>query len=175
MTKEITQAYLQAILDYNPKTGLFVWKHRTDITPAYIGRWNARYEGEVAGTIKTDNSGYTYWYITINNVRYLAHRVAWFYMKGIWPIEIDHWNGCTLDNCFDNLRETDHSLNQANRRPDRGYELSRNGQKYVVRIQKDGARIPIGTYNTPQEATIAYITAHKEIFGAFSVYNRLEA
>ncbi len=46
---------------------------------------------------------------------YKAHRLAWFYVHGVWPKEqIDHINGDKADNCIANLRLADFSKNQAN-------------------------------------------------------------
>ena len=76
----ITWDRLVEILDYCPDTGIFRWK---------INK-GAYKPGDVAGG-KPKANGYLY--IGLNNVRYLAHKLAWFYCFKEWPIEdIDHIN-----------------------------------------------------------------------------------
>ena len=45
-----------------------------------------------------------------------AHRVVWFLCTKSWPsLEIDHINGDRSNNCIENLREVNPSLNSKNR------------------------------------------------------------
>lgn len=55
--------------------------------------------------------------IGINGKTYSAHRLAWFYVYGLWPIGvIDHINGWKFDNRFFNLMETTPRRNARPRR-----------------------------------------------------------
>ena len=86
------QEELKQILDYDPDTGLFRWKikprSQTDL-------------GDIAGTLC---QGYIR--ITINKKNYYAHRLAWLYMTGQWPVNtVDHINRIRNDNRISNLRE----------------------------------------------------------------------
>lgn len=48
--------------------------------------------------------------------KYLLHRLAWFYMHGVWPVGvIDHINGVKTDNRIANLRDVTHLVNMQNR------------------------------------------------------------
>lgn len=90
-TTKLTHDKLLRILDYNPETGLFVWKQN---------RNRAAMKGMVAGT-QNKTTGYVY--IRIDGETHAAHNLAWFYIKKEWPIEIDHDNRIRHDNRFVNL------------------------------------------------------------------------
>lgn len=106
---------LRKLLNYNPCTGKFVWLERPVEyfkTQAMQETWNNQNAGRVAGTFyKT--TGYVI--ITILYQRYLAHRLAWLYVKGEWPIsQIDHENHDRKDNRFVNLKESTQQENTKN-------------------------------------------------------------
>jgi len=89
----ITQARLQELLNYSPKTGLFHWNISTS---------NRRKVGTLAGTVNK----YNHRYIAVDKQVITAHRLAWLYVYGdLLPITttIHHINGDTLDNRIDNL------------------------------------------------------------------------
>lgn len=90
-TTKLTHDKLLRMLDYNPETGLFVWKQN---------RNRAAMKGMVAGT-QNKTTGYVY--IRIDGETHAAHNLAWFYIKKEWPIEIDHDNRIRHDNRFVNL------------------------------------------------------------------------
>lgn len=95
----LTQQALRKELQYNPETGKFLWLlHRK-------GR---------RGTVGTVNK-HGYLVITMSGRRIMAHRLAWFYMTGVWPAEeLDHIDRDTSNNKFNNLREASHSENSVN-------------------------------------------------------------
>jgi len=86
----LSQEKLKKVLHYNPDTGIFTWLISCKRIKA----------GDRAGT----TSFYRYIYININKKSYLAHRLAWLYMKGVWPKgQIDHENHIRDDNRWSNL------------------------------------------------------------------------
>jgi hypothetical protein len=122
----LTQTQIKNLLDYDPNTGIFTWK---------IG-------GVEAGIF--DEAGYRI--IRINRQRYKAHRLAWLYMTGIWPIhDIDHINNQKGDNIWSNLRAATRSENICNTKI---IKTNTSGYKniwvrswgYRVAIKKDGMR-----------------------------------
>ena len=52
--------------------------------------------------------------IGINNSRFYAHQLAWFFETGEWVDQIDHRNQIRNDNRFLNLRKATGSQNQSN-------------------------------------------------------------
>ena len=105
--RPLTAEWLRAVLDYDPKTGLFHWRIDRGGRKARIGA--------LAGSF--DATGYIQ--IMIDGKNYKAHRLAWLYVTGNWPIgDIDHLNGERANNRWSNLREATKSINQQN--PQRG-------------------------------------------------------
>jgi hypothetical protein len=88
-------------------------------------------------------------------------------------MEVDHINHNKLDNRRENLRLCSKSENQANsiRKVGRlGYKgVISHRRKFEARIQKDGKKIYIGLYDTPQEAESAYKLKSVELFGDFAL------
>jgi len=91
---------------------------------------------------------------------------------------IDHIDGDSLNNQKSNLRHCTHIENGQNKRNKsnslskyKGVGKQRN--RYSARIQKDKTPIYIGTFNTEEEAAIAYNEKAKELFGEFAQLNCL--
>ena len=100
----------------------------------------------------------------------LVNRLAWLYVHGNWPAEIDHRNGLRDDNRLSNLREVSRTLNNRNRhgaRKDSGtgligaYRSSRPG-KFRSGIHLDSGWKSLGTFDTPEAAHRAYMCAKAE-------------
>ena len=106
MNTELTQAQLKALLYYNPETGLFTWKE---------SRGNHVHAGDPAGFVNVNRKKGTYVKIKINSISYRAHRLAFLYVKGSIPSQIDHINTDGTDNRWDNLRETNNTSNSRNK------------------------------------------------------------
>lgn len=113
---------LHRMLEYNPATGLFVWRERPeDMFPDRAdgrahnaAKWNAKFAGRAA--FVTDN-GFGYRKAIIQGKGYLAHRVAWAMVHGYWPEKpLDHISGCRSDNRLCNLREVTPAENQRNQK-----------------------------------------------------------
>ena len=118
-------------------------------------------------------NGYTY-YSTCKNrqyKRFYMHREIMYPTKNF---EIDHIDGDGLNNQRSNLRIVTHAQNNMNRKMQynnkSGYKgvwiitTKSNKKRYRTAIQGKY----IGTYNTAKEASLAYITKAKEIFGIYT-------
>ncbi len=121
-----------------------------------------------------------YWLIGINQTRYFAHRLAWFYVHKKWPEhELDHINLDKSDNRIKNLREVTHANNMKNvkirKHNSTGFKgvillrptkLNRNKRdRYVARIVVDDKMIYLGNYDTPDAAHAAYADASQKHHG----------
>jgi len=163
----MTQEDLQRLLEYDSNTGVFRWK---------VARKRGMLPGEIAGW----HSGKNAWRIEVFGKNYLAHRLAWFYVYGSWPDQIDHINGNRSDNRLCNLREANNSQNQANMKAKsnnrigiRGLGFKRN--KYVVQLRKtkkDGVVFVSQNFSLLCEAVKFVRTKSKELHGEFSIFNR---
>ncbi len=83
---------------------------------------------------------------------------------------IDHINGDTTDNRRCNLRFSNKSLNAINSnkvKSSTGFRgVVRNAQKgkpFMARIMLAGKQIYLGRYDTPEEASKAYLTKQREV------------
>ena len=101
--KIIAQKRLKEVLNYDPETGFFTWKKKI----ARCVKIGAR-----TGSIQSNG----YMLIGIDNMRYLAHRLAFIYMTGSAPDYVDHINHDEIDNRWENLASAstlDNARNQS--------------------------------------------------------------
>lgn len=129
----VTQRRLREIFTYEPATGAFRWR---------INRPPRGFAGQIAG----NDNGRGYIKISIGGKRYYAHRMAFLYMTGSVPAEIDHINENKSDNRWVNLREATRSQNNANVSGRKGIR-SRHGRWYARFGHKH-----LGTFATKAEA-----------------------
>ena len=151
----LTAKYLREILNYDPETGIFTWR---------IKRRTSRFKpGDIAGTPAAKG----HLAIKIDGQSYKAHRLAWLYMIGEWPTDqIDHKNRVPNDNRFANLRDCNTATNCQNQGIRKN---NRSGFKGIWKIQNrwkaaisvEMKRIYLGSFDTPEKASEAYMTAVK--------------
>jgi len=98
---KISQEELKTLLHYDESTGLF-----TNI----VDRGKVAKKGQTPGHL--DKKGYVT--ITVNRVCYRAHHLAWLYVYGKHPYQIDHIDGNRANNCITNLRECTLNENMQN-------------------------------------------------------------
>ena len=132
-------------LDYNPATGVFVWK----ISPAK----NVK-PGVVAGS-----SGGKYRYIRLGGEEVTDTRLAWFYMTGAWPERrVRFKNGDPTDCRFENLTlfngvagEFDHKSKEGRQAYQRAYR-EKTPELQKARALRDSFSLSLGDYNRMFEA-----------------------
>ncbi len=160
-TETMDQKILKKYLNYNEETGLFKWI--TSHAP-----WVKI--GNIAGVIL-----HGYVKIRLLNETYSAHRLAWLYVHGHFPLKsIDHINGIKNDNRLINLREVTTSqniMNSANYKNNtsgfKGVTWSKSAQKWMAQCGLNGKKCHLGLFNTPEEASKAYQDFTKKHFGEF--------
>jgi hypothetical protein len=158
----LTAAEVRRLLRYEPDTGTFFWRVDTRNTAA----------GDIAGSRQSRG----YWHIKINRHLYMAHRLAWLYVTGEWPVgHIDHINGNRSDNRFANLRIATNSENAWNSRIRvnnacgyKGVHYKRRLNKFVAQNNVSGRVHHLGVFKTAAEAHAAYRKAAEEHFGEFA-------
>jgi len=167
LNKLPTQELLREWFDYNPTTGIFVWKKE----PREIGPRL----GLVAGT---NNRKYVM--ISVPGFRQLgAHRIAWIYMNGltIGGAEIDHIDGDTSNNAIANLRLATSREQKRNKRVQSNnrsglkgafFHACRKGKKWRSQIKVGERLIFLGYFDTAEQAHEAYGNAAREHFGEFA-------
>lgn len=172
LKEAIFTAYdVRAVLDYDPITGVILWRYRSDMRKS----WNTRYADKTSGSINWQG----YRVISLSGRIFYAHRLAWIIKTGSWPeSQLDHINGIKFDNRIVNLRLATHSQNNFNvsKRLDnksgfKGVYFNHETQKWRSQIRFDGKRISLGTFTTPQAAHDAYAAAaakYHDVFARFS-------
>ena len=155
---------LRAVLKYEPDTGNLVWLVTTH---GYGGLIPA---GSIAGLVSNGRR-----YIGIDGRRYAAHRLAWFYMTGEWPVEIDHKDCDPLNNRWSNLRLATRSQNNANMLRQKrntsghkGVDWDKSRQQWRAQICVNGKRMMLGRFNEITTAAEAYRAAAEQHFGEFA-------
>jgi hypothetical protein len=160
----ISHDFLTSILDYDPESGLFFWKN--------LEGNKKRLNGKVAGAKHIQG----YWMLQIKEQRFLAHRLAWFYVHKEWPAKnIDHIDRNKLNNKITNLRLGDQSQNSANQKIKKnnqsgikGVSYRRDIKKWRARIMVNRKEITLGVFETSEDASLAYRQAASKYFGAFA-------
>lgn len=159
----ITQVELKEILKYDKKSGKFIWLKSHDYRIKV---------GAEAG-FKVGN----YWKVSYKNIKYMAHRLAWFYVTGVWPKEqIDHINNNPLDNSWNNLREATASQNLANKPPQKNSTTKLKGVSYdrgKIRadITYQNKLYFLGFFDTLEEAAKAYDNKAIDFYAEFAYLN----
>lgn len=153
---ELTAGILRARFSYDPVTGLF----------SRLPRKGRGYRSDLSGRIGGPHKD-GYLAIQIGAKKYLAHRLAWLYVYGVFPAkEIDHINGVRTDNRMVNLREVTKSKNQQNRalRNGRlGVDFHKAANRWRARITVEGTCILIGHFGTKEAAQQAYLDAKRVV------------
>ena len=162
----ITQEYIKSIWNYDPETGVVLWRY----CDFKSNLWNSKYAGVRVGSIFESEHGALYWRVKMDGKNYLVHRLIWLYMTGQMPEQlVDHEDDNGLDNRWDNLRSATHAQNQANRdRP----AVDRVGDRFRAKICVDYQQIHLGMYDTYEQAVIAYWNAMNTVHGEFAYCNR---
>jgi hypothetical protein len=128
--------------------------------------------GMEAGTV----NHYGYRVISIQEIKYQAHQIAWAHHHGEWLSEgeIDHENRVKGDNRIENLRKATHQENMANRCLSKtvsntgvvGVHKHRNG-KYKASCGS-GKKKHIGSFSNLDDAILARQAAAQARWGEFA-------
>lgn len=160
---KITVERLREVLRYNPDTGEWMWL----VAP------NRRIRaGDVAGSVTAGG----YRMISVDGHRDYAHRLAWLYMTGEWPVEdIDHRDMDHANNRWENLRVATRAQNIANsgirstnKSGFKGVHWSRRKKRWCAAITIRGKEKHLGYFIELGQAHVAYRRAAEEAFGEFA-------
>lgn len=159
----VTAEELRRLFRYDEQTGQFIRR-------VTIG------SRAMAGTVAGSKAVRGNWKVCVWGKSYAAHRLAWLYVTGDWPVnEIDHIDGNPLNNSFSNLRQATSAENKQNRRVARKdsshgfigvyrHGVRRDGRDmWRARIQLSGRNKHIGCFDTPEQAHAEYIRTKREL------------
>lgn len=162
---ELTAERVREVLDYEPETGIL--------------RWRVARKGVMAGKVAGCKHPNGYVVVTVEFHLCQAHRLAWLYMYGEWPVnDIDHINGVKDDNRIANLRDVSHQVNKQNMRKALrpavpspfntgllGTYFNRKWRRFIAQIQ-DPVTMKnkyLGGYATAEEAHAVYLEAKRRL------------
>jgi hypothetical protein len=143
-------------MDYDPDTGIFMWKRL----------WPGIKIGAAAGLIT--KRGYRN--ICVDRRSYRSGRLVWLYVYGSWPKgQIDHKNSIRHDDRLANLRDVTPSINKENMHK-ASYNnktgflgVRRDRNRYRATIVVNGRCVHVGTFDTAEAAYSAYILAKRQL------------
>lgn len=151
----LTKLDLIKCLIYCPETGEFSW---------LINKGTKVKRGDLAGRkITNKRSKKSYLVVSLNSKAYLAHRLAFLYMTGKFPVDqVDHINGNGIDNRWVNLRPASSKENGMNRRLNKrnksgfvGVSWDTEFCKWRSDIRVNGKTKFLGKFKNKQDAILA--------------------
>jgi hypothetical protein len=163
MATELTQERLKEILDYDPETGVFMWKvpgpkRRLDRPAGCYNVLKACHE------IRVD---YRLW---------KAHRLAFLWMTGSVPQYVDHIDGDARNNAWANIRPATLSQNAWNITAARknntsgvkGVSLHKPTGKWSAEIWVNSKKRVLGLHETIEGAAQARAAAEAHHHGEYA-------
>ena len=159
---KLTYKYVNSILEYCPKSGLFIRK-----------------KGKPKGSLAGCRTSKGYIVISVKNIGYLAHRLAWLLMTKEWPnSDLDHINRVKDDNRWINLRLATNNQNQHNREPYsssgfKGVYWDKSRNKWKVSIMVNNKFRWVGRFDNVEDAAKAYNSAAKKHHKEFAILNEI--
>jgi hypothetical protein len=154
----ITQERLKQLLHYDPDTGVFtrIQSNRADRLGKQPGSRNTK--GHVQ--------------IRLDGTLYVAHRLAWLYTNGEFPVnQLDHIDGDKTNNKIANLREATNKQNQENvplqvnnTSGYRGVSFDKRLKKFRAYVCHNRQQITLGFFVTSELAAAAAKNARDRFF-----------
>lgn len=141
----LTHNQVRDALDYNPATGVFVWK----TSPA---------KNVKPGTVAGSNGG-KYRYIRLDGEEVTDTRLAWFYMTGEWPERrVRFRNGNSKDCRFENLTLFNGLAGKFDYKTREGRQAYQNAYRKMTPVQeksralRDSFNLSLDDYNEMLES-----------------------
>jgi hypothetical protein len=131
-----------------------------------------------------NNYGYAYRKTKVDEPYSQSHILMHRYIVGVIndrSVVVDHADHNILNNTRDNLRICNQSKNGMNQKLStrnttgfKGVHYRKDRGKYQAYIQHKGKKTNLGTYDTAEEAGLAYNSKALELFGEFALLNNIE-
>ena len=145
---EMTQELLMQFTHYDPNTGVLKRTHAMSSSHKIYAK-----------EFIPQSTTLGYRTISLFKTPHMIHRLAFLYMNGVFPNEVDHINGERLDNRWCNLREVDARGNRMNRGLPSNNRSGVMGvyyypryDKWEVTITNEGKHMYLGRYAKFEDA-----------------------
>jgi len=155
MAEELTQEVFMELFNYCKESGVITRKC------------------DMKAFTTKDERGYIK--IRIGKKRFRAHRLAFLFMTGKMPNNIDHINGIKDDNRWDNLRECTQNQNCRNRKVNNSSTTGMKNllwlpdiKQWIVLINVDGKRYQYGPFFDRDIAELVVLGARVKHHGEFA-------
>ena len=138
----------------------------------------SKYKWRASSICRKSNTIYASTMVSINGKR-VDIRMHRFIMAATNSlIQVDHKDGNGLNNQKCNLRLANNSQNNANKPPRKDNKIGYKGvckdrSKYRAVVYHLDKKINVGSFNTPEEAALAYNKKAIEIHGEFAYLNKV--
>ena len=139
------QKKLQKLVHYNQHTGVLTARKK-------LGN-------RIVGSILGSHTMNGYRAVSIKKKHFLVHRLAFLYMTGEMPEQVDHMNQVRDDNRWINLQAStnkqnsrNHTLRSTNTSGWTGVNWGTRENKWRARIMVDGGEIYLGTFHNIEDA-----------------------
>jgi len=157
----LTQDCVKELFTYDPDTGCF--SRNKPLRNGYTGP---------VGNRRPDG----YLMISIQNKKFLAHRLAVLYMTGYFPEGVvDHIDGDPSNNKWSNLRECSQGQNNTNKKwmsnnasGYKGVYFHKGAQKWLAQLVVNKQYVYLGLFNNIEEAAQVAKEAREKHHGAFA-------
>lgn len=172
--REVTAEIARQLTEYDPESGDLRWRERG---PEWFRRekdqkaWNSKHAGELVGCVGVFGGGHKARTASLLGGQYYVHRLIWLIVTGEWPHgEIDHEDQNSLNNRWNNLRDTSHQENLSNCLISKNNSTGVTGviwrpaqESWVAQIRHQGRCIYLGTHKTLIDAVAARKRAEREL------------
>lgn len=155
---DLTQERLKELIHYNPDNGEFT--RIKNITTRWLNG---------VGVLSPVLGDRGYKSISVDGWKHRLHRLAFLYMEGYFPEQIDHINHKRDDNRWCNLREVNFKINARNMKKSRrnksgvvGVHKHGSCDLWVAQIKNNNKTKHIGAFKNKNDAIIARKMAEVE-------------
>ena len=138
---------------------------------------DVEYDGP--GSLSVSSHGYATINIHLGGGKYKREYLHRHLLPGFK--QVDHINGDRLDNRVENLRGCNNEENNRNKGPNKknksgykGVHFNKSTGKWIAQITVNYKCKHLGSFNTAEEATLAYNKAAREFHGEFAFQNEVE-
>jgi HNH endonuclease/AP2 domain len=153
----LTAERARELLDYNPDTGVLVWR----------GGHKKAKAGQTAGGFDKTTG---YMKVGVDGRRYPFTHIVWLIVTGAFPTkEVDHKDRCRTNNRWSNLREASDSqqsqnrdVSAANRTGHKGVCFDTKRGKWLAQLKIDGRKVLFKRFDNIGDAVAAYAAAAEQ-------------